>query len=476
MRKASLRRPTATTASANSRRVRLPFAPSPASPSDIHSEAEFPPQIGANEVEEFGVVGHGTSGSVRSAVHLPTHRLLALKRIQVMNEREKRQQFLAEVKWLMELPESEAHSLVRFHGAFLDQQESTISIALEYVAGGSLQSHVRSAGPVPERVLAQWVIQLLEAFEYLHSTRKVVHRDVKPANVLLTLGGEPKLTDFGLAANVASTQGVCDSFRGTMCYMSPERVQNEAYSCSSDIWSLGLIVLEALTARYPYEKWMYAPFELILQICNGPSPEVPEQPPVSEELNHFICDCLAKDPEARPSAEKLLQHAFVCLHWNDDVSLAEYMRRAVGEMRDGDQGSGGVSSIANIFTRYYYQLFESQRKRQYLRSLYRRHSVLSADGERYYGPDAIVEAFDAFSNFHPGIGRVSHSIQSVDCQPLDAAASDVLISVQASLVGEEPQGERPEEFARVNESFILSPAELRGQRYISNQIRRLSVE
>lgn len=433
-------------------------------------------QIGANEVEEFGIIGHGTSGSVRSAVHLPTHRFLALKRIQVMNEREKRQQFLNEVKWLMELPEAEAGSLVRFHGAFLDQQASAISIALEYIAAGSLQSHVRYAGPVPENVLAKWATSLLDAFEYLHSTRKVVHRDVKPANVLLTLGGEPKLTDFGLAANVAGSQGVCDSFRGTMCYMSPERVQNEAYSFSSDIWSLGLTLLEALTARYPYEKWMNAPFELILQICYGGAPEIPEEPIASEELNYFICDCLDKDAEARPSAEELMHHAFVSLHWDDSVDLAAYMRESLGDMRDGRQGGGGIAVIADMFTRYYYQLFETQRKRQYLRSLYRRNSVLCSDGEYYQGPDAIVEAVDGFASFHPGFGRVSHALRSVDSQPLNGAASEILITAQVALVGKGPQGERPEEFAMLHESFILASAELRGQHYISNQIRRLMVE
>lgn len=424
-------------------------------------------QIGADEVLEFGVIGHGSSGSVRSAVHLPTHRFLAIKRIQVMMEREKRQQFLNEVKWLMEVPEEQAEALVRFHGAYYDPSSSHISIALEFVAGGSLQSHVAKAGSVPEPVLANWAEYLLDAFEYLHTTRNVVHRDVKPANVLLALNGRPKLTDFGLAAGVASSRGVCDSFRGTMCYMSPERVMNKEYSYSSDIWSLGLTLLEAFTGKYPYNvQHTSGPFELILQICEGPAPSIPDSCNCSEELTYFVSECLEKEPDGRPTAAELLQHPFLRLYAQEDVDLASYMRSSA----DIDSG---VSSVSEMFARYYYHLLDTPQLRRHLRTLYHPNSTLRADGDVSTGPDNIVFTLNSFFDVHPALGRVFHRLRTVDSSPLDDGGHYILVTVRASLFGVQPGEQSPEEFATLFESFLLAPGDMRGQHSILTQLRRV---
>jgi serine/threonine protein kinase len=86
----------------------------------------------------------------------------------------------------------------------------------------SPESIVKKMGAIPVEVLGKVMGGVLEGLEYLHCQRKVVHRDIKPGNILMKLSGEPKITDFGISAELGGTQGLLDSFKGTMCYMSPE--------------------------------------------------------------------------------------------------------------------------------------------------------------------------------------------------------------------------------------------------------------
>lgn len=179
-----------------------------------------------------------------------------------------------------------------FYGAFL--RDSAMVLALEYMDGGSLENVIHQLGTIPERVLASIAYQILYALAYL-KTNKRVHRDIKPPNILLNSRGNVKLSDFGIATELCNSIGtsvyptaivsrpcrpigwgvvkacrysssvvrlcvsscvvaMCGTFVGTFRYMSPERIQRTPYSYSSDIWSLGLVLMEAATGMYPYPK------------------------------------------------------------------------------------------------------------------------------------------------------------------------------------------------------------------------------
>ena len=117
-----------------------------------------------------------------------------------------------------------------------------ITIALEYMDGGSLANVLSQVGPIPERVLASIAYQILWGLAYLKHEKRV-HRDVKPSNLLINSKGEIKVTDFGVSKELQNSIQMCGTFLGTFKYMSPERIRNNPYSYMSDIWSFGIVMI-----------------------------------------------------------------------------------------------------------------------------------------------------------------------------------------------------------------------------------------
>lgn len=101
----------------------------------------------------------------------------------------------------------------------------------------------------------------------------------------------------------------CNTFLGTVTYMSPERINNLPYSFAADIWSLGLALIECATGKYPYDATV-GPLQLMFQVLNEDVP-IPTGPELSDEFKDFVRVCMQKDPYQRPSAEQLLTHPFI---------------------------------------------------------------------------------------------------------------------------------------------------------------------
>ncbi|ONM32388.1 Mitogen-activated protein kinase kinase 3 [Zea mays] len=294
-----------------------------AGPDELDSD-EKAYRCASHEMHIFGPIGNGASSVVERAIFIPVHRILALKKINIF-EKEKRQQILNEMRTLCEAccyP-----GLVEFQGAFYMPDSGQISIALEYMDGGSLADVIRVKKSIPEPVLSHMLQKVLLGLRYLHEVRHLVHRDIKPANLLVNLKGEAKITDFGVSAGLDNTMAMCATFVGTVTYMSPERIRNENYSYAADIWSLGLTILECATGKFPYDV-NEGPANLMLQILDDPSPT----PPVdtcSLEFCSFINDCLQKDADARPTCEQLLSHPFIKRYAGTEVDLAAYVKSVV---------------------------------------------------------------------------------------------------------------------------------------------------
>eukprot|EP01104_Vermistella_antarctica_P013314 TRINITY_DN4004_c0_g1_i1.p1 TRINITY_DN4004_c0_g1~~TRINITY_DN4004_c0_g1_i1.p1 ORF type:complete len:324 (-),score=43.59 TRINITY_DN4004_c0_g1_i1:43-1014(-) len=200
------------------------------------------------------VLGYGSSGVVRKFLHTPTGNVYALKVVAFDIRTEvKRNQVLAELRTL----HASTHpSIVQFHGAFY--HEGNISIALEYMDSGSLLDVVYGYDPIPERVLSRLTRQLLDGINYMHRELRVIHRDIKPANLLVNSRGEVRITDFGTSGKLSQTWGQAQTFVGTCTYMSPERIRGSSHGGNSDIWSLGLTLLECAIGRYPYNDLLHA--------------------------------------------------------------------------------------------------------------------------------------------------------------------------------------------------------------------------
>ncbi|WCJ41430.1 mitogen-activated protein kinase kinase 3 [Euphorbia peplus] len=378
------------------------------SPVDETDQSEKTYRCASHEMRLFGAIGSGASSVVRRAIHIPAHRILALKKINIF-EKEKRQQLLTEIRTLCEAPCYEG--LVEFHGAFYTPDSGQISIALEYMDGGSLADILRLRRRIPEPVLSHMFQKLLRGLSYLHGVRYLVHRDIKPANLLVNLKGEPKITDFGISAGLENSMAMCATFVGTVTYMSPERIRNDSYSYPADIWSLGLALFECGTGEFPYTA-NEGPVNLMLQILEDPSPS-PSKHKFSSEFCSFIDACLQKEPDARPTAEQLLSHEFITKYADDEVDLATFVQNVFDPTQK-------MKDLADMLTIHYYLLFDGPDELwQHVKSFYNEDSTLSFNGKQFIGAKDI---FATLTNIRSTLAgdwppeRLVHVVEKLQCR------------------------------------------------------------
>lgn len=154
------------------------------------------------------IIGHGSTSVVLQATHGPTGTPLALKVINLF-DRSKREQLIREI---ITLYDAQCPTLITFYGAFY--REGSITIALEFMDGGSLANVLAQLGPIPEDILANMAYQILWGLAYLKHEKRV-HRDLKPSNLLINSRGEVKVTDFGVSAELQNSIAMCGTFVGT---------------------------------------------------------------------------------------------------------------------------------------------------------------------------------------------------------------------------------------------------------------------
>ncbi|CAK9176155.1 unnamed protein product [Ilex paraguariensis] len=442
-----------------------------------HSEKTY--RCASHEMRIFGAIGSGASSVVQRAIHIPNHRIIALKKINIF-EKEKRQQLLTEIRTLCEAPCYQG--LVEFYGAFYTPESGQISIALEYMDGGSLADIICVRNCIPEPVLSCMVQKLLHGLSYLHGVRHLVHRDIKPANLLVNLKGEPKITDFGISAGLENSMAMCATFVGTVTYMSPERIRNENYSYPADIWSLGLALFECGTGEFPYTA-NEGPVNLMLQILDDASPS-PSKHNFTPEFCSFIDACLQKDADARPTAEQLLSHPFITKYEDAGVDLAAFVR----SIFDPTQR---MKDLADMLTIHYYLLFDGPDDLwQYTKALYNECSIFSFSGKESVGPPDI---FTTLSNIRSTLAgewppeKLVHVVEKLQCRAhgQDGVAIRVsgsfIVGNQFLICGDGVQVEGLPNFKDLSvdipskrmgtfqEQFIIEPGNVIGRYFIAKQ-------
>uniref|UniRef100_A0A672IYS5 Dual specificity mitogen-activated protein kinase kinase 2 n=1 Tax=Salarias fasciatus TaxID=181472 RepID=A0A672IYS5_SALFA len=204
-------------------------------------------QVGELKEEDFDPIcelGAGNGGVVNKVSHKPSGLVMARKLIHLEIKPAIRNQIIRE---LQVLHECNSPYIVGFYGAFYSDGE--ISICMEHMDGGSLDQVLREARRIPEEILGKVSIAVLRGLAYLREKHQIMHRDVKPSNILVNSRGEIKLCDFGVSGQLIDS--MANSFVGTRSYMSPERLQGTHYSVQSDVWSMGLSLVELAIGRYP---------------------------------------------------------------------------------------------------------------------------------------------------------------------------------------------------------------------------------
>ncbi|KAI8976855.1 kinase-like domain-containing protein [Pilobolus umbonatus] len=261
-------------------------------------------------------LGKGQYGTVQKVKHRVTNVTMAMKEIRLELDETKLHQILMELDILHK---SSGKYIVEFYGAFFI--ESCVYYCMEFMDAGSLDKLYGSG--VPEDVLAKIATSMLKGLKFLKDELSIIHRDIKPTNVLANLKGEVKLCDFGVSGQLEKS--LAKTNIGCQSYMAPERIRAaNTYSVSSDVWSLGISLVEMAIGRYPYKyDNMFAQLKAII---DDDPPSLPES--FSSEASDFVNACLQKDPHMRPSYADLLEHPFIKKYEEVDVDMATWASEA----------------------------------------------------------------------------------------------------------------------------------------------------
>ncbi|MCI4394423.1 hypothetical protein PGIGA_G00168430 [Pangasianodon gigas] len=246
------------------------------------------------------MIGEGSFGRVYKGRRKFSGQVVALKFIPKVGRSEKE---LRSLKREIEIMRGLKHpNIVLLLDSFETQTE--VVVVTEY-AEGELFQILEDDGSLPESQVREIACQLVSALYYLHSHR-ILHRDMKPQNILLGKGGVVKLCDFGFARAMSVSTLVLTSIKGTPLYMSPELVEEKPYDHTADLWSLGCILYELHTGAPPF--YTNSIFQLVQLIVKDPV-KWPEN--MSQGCTNFLKGLLNKDPQKRLTWPGLLHHPYV---------------------------------------------------------------------------------------------------------------------------------------------------------------------
>jgi len=322
---------------------------------DMNAEVKF--DLRNEDLKDLQELGQGNGGSVKKVEHTPTNTIMAKKIVLIDAKPAVRKQILRELRIM-----HECHSkyIVSFYGAFL--ADPNICICMEFMDKGSLDGIYKKIGAIDIDVVGHVALAVLEGLTYLYDVHRIIHRDIKPSNILCNSQGQIKICDFGVSGQLINS--IADTFVGTSTYMSPERIQGAQYTVKSDVWSLGISLIELALGRFPFSEsdpndsdlsdfegtlsparpgplpsakskakskadkakkdrrkskgvslqgggMMMSILELLQHIVNEPAPKLTPEGRFPKEAEDFVDSCLFKDPEIRKTPQDLLKHEWI---------------------------------------------------------------------------------------------------------------------------------------------------------------------
>ena len=285
----------------------------------MNNDANSEVAISEDDIKLCGEIGEGVSGTVYIVEHKASGLQMAAKKMKWKPHLEEQKRILMDLE-IMAIQNSKY--IVEYYGSLVAKDNVWLYMELMDTC---LDKIIHNYGPLPEAILGKVVVATLNALHYLKSVHDVIHRDVKPSNILLNKRGEIKMCDFGISKQLVES---CAQTRGAgpTAYISPERLDIELkeYDVRADVWSLGITVIELLTGKLPYSHCL-SDIEVMSKIFQDPPPRLPEPIAVSQDCRDFIELCLTKDYQKRPKFQELLQCSqFVRVYETKEVQVSTW--------------------------------------------------------------------------------------------------------------------------------------------------------
>ncbi|CAH0559558.1 unnamed protein product [Brassicogethes aeneus] len=304
------------------------------------------------QLEDIEELGNGTCGHVVKMKHVPSKTVIAVKQMRRSGNKEETKRIIMDIEVV--LKSHDCKFIVQCLGCFITDSEVWICMELMDTCFEKLLKKLKQ--PVPEEVLGKVTYAVVEALSYLKDKHDVIHRDVKPSNILLDKKGNVKLCDFGISGRLVDSMAKTRS-AGCAAYMAPERIepdpQNPDYDVRADVWSLGITLVELATGVFPY-KDCKTDFEVLTKVLGEAPPYLPEDKEFSHDFRDFVKCCLTKNKQSRPKYAVLKNHTFMKKYEKANVNVGEWFTQALGN---------GAAPRHSFITNPIRQFFSSQQSK-----------------------------------------------------------------------------------------------------------------
>ena len=308
-----------------------------------------------DDLELLGDLGNGTCGHVVKMRHRHTGEVIAVKQMRRTGNSDETKRIIMDLDVVLK---SDCQEIVLCLGCFITESDVWIAMELMATCFDKLLKQLKQ--PIPEQICGKVAVATVKALHYLKERHGVIHRDVKPSNILLDTCGRVKLCDFGISGRLVDSKAKTRS-AGCAAYMAPERIDppnpnNPNYDIRADVWSLGITLVEMATGHFPYRDCK-TDFEVLTKVLQDDPPLLPPNK-FSREFELFVQDCLMKDPKDRPKYKKLLMHPFIKKYEREEVDVGAWYRQVIstnGSLTTpnnnqliGNSTSSSLDALSNI--------------------------------------------------------------------------------------------------------------------------------